>query len=218
MAYNREAFGGVGKEPSSWADFWDVKTYPGPRALPNIGTPWWPMIAALLADGVPPDQLFPLNVERAFAKLDEIKPHISVWWKSGDQSQQIWRSGEVVMAQMYAGRAMGLRKEGLSVGVSWNGAPLDAAAWCVLKEAAHPLAALALLNFIYSRPEAHAAFALESNGITAMRDALPLLDPEAQRMQATHPDNWKGIVQIDREWLGQNHEAVLEKWAAWVAS
>ncbi len=218
MAYSTEAFKDAGKAPSSWADFWDVKTFPGPRALPNIGTPWWPMIAALLADGVPPDQLFPLDVDRAFAKLDEIKPHIAVWWKSGDQSQQIWRSGEVVMAQMYAGRALGLRKEGLPVGVSWNGAPLDAAAWCVLKDAKRPLAALALLNFLYTRPEAHAAFDVESNGITAMRAALAMLDPDSQKVQATAPDNWKGIVQIDRGWLGQNNAEVLEKWTSWVAS
>ena len=216
MAYNGELFG---KEPpSSWADFWNVEKYPGPRALPDIGTPWWPMIAALLADGVPPDQLFPLDVDRAFAKLDEIKPEVAVWWKSGDQSQQIWRSGEVVMAQMYAGRAMGLRKEGLPLGVSWNGAPLDAAAWCVLKAAKHPKAGLALLNYIYTRPEAHAAFAAESGGITAMRDAFALLDPQAQGVAATNPDNWKGIVQIDRTWLGQSHQDVLERWTTWLAS
>lgn len=217
MAYNADEFAGAGRLPSSWADFWDVATFPGPRALPNIGTPWWPMIAALLADGVAPAALFPLDFDRAFAKLDEIKPHVSVWWGSGDQSQQIFRSGEVVMAQMYAGRAIGLRKEGLPLGVSWNGAPLDAAAWCVLKEARHPRASLALLNYLYTRPDAHAAFAAESGGVTAARDAFPLLAPETQEVAATNPANWGQIVQIDRNWLGQNHDAVLQKWTSWVA-
>ncbi|MEQ8440533.1 MAG: extracellular solute-binding protein [Alphaproteobacteria bacterium] len=218
MAYNSDEFQGAGRQPSSWADFWDVDTFPGPRALPDIGTPWWPMIAALTADGVNASDLFPLDFDHAFAKLDEIKPHVSVWWRSGDQSQQIWRSGEVVMAQMYAGRAMGLRNEGMPVGVSWNGVPLDAAAWCVLKEARSPRASLALLNYMYTRPEAHAAFAAESGGVTAMKDAFDLLEPSAQEVAATNPDNWDQIVQIDRGWLGQNHDAILEQWTTWVAS
>ena len=218
MAYNSVAFPDAGREPGSWADFWDAETFPGPRALPNIGSPWWPMIAALIADGVSPDELFPLDVDRAFEKLDEIKPHVAVWWTSGDQSQQIFRSGEVVMAQMYAGRAIGLGNEGLPIGVSWNGAPLDAAAWCVVKEAAHPNAAKALINYMYTRPEAHAQFAAESGGVTAMRDAYPLLPAEVQRTAATAPQNWEGIVQIDKNWLGQNHAELLERWTAWVAS
>lgn len=217
MVYNSTELANSDKQPSSWADFWDVETFPGPRAMPNIGTPWWPMIAALVADGVKPTELFPLDVDRAFAKLDKIKPHVGVWWTSGDQSQQVFRSGEVVMAQMYAGRANGLRKEGHPVGISWNGAPLDAAAWCVVKQAKHPKAALALLNYLYTRPEAHAAFSAESGGVTAAKDAFPLLPSEVQEVAATNPANWGQIIQIDRNWLGQNHEAVLERWTTWVA-
>lgn len=217
MTFNTEAFAKAGRQPSTWADFWDVETFPGPRALPNIGTPWWPMIAALIADGVEPALLFPLDFDRAFAKLDKIKPHVTVWWKSGDQSQQLWRSGEVVMAQMYSGRAIGLRREGLPMGISWSGVPLDAAAWCVLKEAKHPKAALALLSYLYTRPEAHAAFASESAGVTAMQDAFPLLDAAMQEVAVTNPENWQQVVQIDRSWLGQNHNAVLERWTSWLA-
>ena len=47
--------------PASWADFWNVQAFPGPRSLPNIGTPWWPLMAALLADGVAAAGLFPLG-------------------------------------------------------------------------------------------------------------------------------------------------------------
>src|SRR3989442_1490871 len=43
---------------------------------------------ALVADGVPPDKVFPMDVDRAFRKLDQIKPHVKVWWTQGNQSQQ----------------------------------------------------------------------------------------------------------------------------------
>ena len=53
---------------------------------------------AALADGVPPDKVYPLDVDRAFASLEKIKPHISVWWDSGGQAMQLMKDGEVDMA------------------------------------------------------------------------------------------------------------------------
>ncbi|MBL8699398.1 MAG: ABC transporter substrate-binding protein [Alphaproteobacteria bacterium] len=218
LLYSRDAFPDGRPQPANWADFWNVRAFPGPRALPNIGTPWWSMMAALIADGVAPDKLFPLDVDRAFRKLDEIKPHVTVWWRSGDQSQQIFRSREVVMAMMFAGRALRLVSEGLPLNVVWNGAPLDAAFWGVTRGAPHQAAARALLNFIYTRPDAHAAFIKASFGATAHREAVALLAPAEQRLQAVHPDNWSKIVPVDRDWLAANQAATLTRWAAWIAS
>lgn len=217
LTYSLDAFPASGRQPASWVDFWDVKAFPGPRSLPNAGTPWWNLIAALLADGVAAAKLFPLDLDRAFRKLDAIKPHIAVWWRSGDQSQQIFRSKEVVMAMTFAGRAMRLRSEGLPVGVSWNGAPLDASFWGVLEGAQRPNAGLALLNFVYSRPGAHAAFVKESLAATGLKGALPLLEPAIARDLATAPENWPRIVKIDRDWLDANQDAVLRRWADWLA-
>jgi len=216
LAYDTDAF--VGKpKPSSWADFWNVKDYPGPRSLPDAGTPWWNLIAALTADGVPPDQLFPLDVDRAFKKLDEIKSEVTVWWRSGDQSQQMFRSGEVVMAMLFAGRAKSLQHEGLPLGISWNNAPLDASFWGVLKDAQRPLAGLALINFVYSRPEAHVEYITESQSATGLKTALDLIDPAVARELPTYPATWDTIVKIDSDWLSANQDAVLQRWSAWLA-
>ena len=82
IAYNTEAF--PDKAPRDWADFWDTETFPGPRSMPNFSDPWRVLAAALLADGVEPSELFPLDVDRAFSKMDEIKSHIGLWWRTGD--------------------------------------------------------------------------------------------------------------------------------------
>src|SRR5262249_1097942 len=79
--------------PKNWADFWDVRKFPGNRGL-CISDPPRTLIFALLADGVPREKLYPLDLDRAFRKLDEIKPHIKVWWREGNQSQQLLRDGE----------------------------------------------------------------------------------------------------------------------------
>ncbi len=218
LAFDKRSFPDGQAQPASWADFWDVKAFPGPRALSNIGNPWWTLIAALEADGVNRDALFPLDVDRAFRKLDEIKPQVTVWWKSGDQSQQIFRTREVVMAMLFSGRAFRLRSEGIPLGISWNGAPLDAAFWAVTKGAQHANAALALLDFIYTRPKAHAEFAAESFGSTAQRGALAFLPTEAKASSVLQPANWSKIVRVDRGWLAANRENVLQRWSTWIAS
>lgn len=218
LAYDKRVFQDGQPQPTSWRDFWDVKAFPGPRALPNVGNPWWNLIAALQADGVSPDQLFPLDVDRAFRKLDEIKSQVTVWWKSGDQSQQIFRTREVVMAMLFSGRAFRLRAEQIPLGISWKGAPLDAAFWGLTKGAQHPNAALALLDFIYTRPQAHAAFTQESFGSTAQREAVKFLPEDARASSVIEPANWSQIIQIDRNWLAANRETVLERWNTWLAS
>lgn len=112
IAYNKEA---LDKAPSGWDDFWDVEAFPGPRGLPDTGDrDWWVPVVALLADGVAPDDLFPLDLDRAYAKLDEIKPHIDVWWKSGNQLQQIMDTAKtatgysVLFSSRYATRSPAL--------------------------------------------------------------------------------------------------------------
>ena len=73
-----------------------MKAFPGPRSLEN--SPKGNLEFALLADGVAPDKLYPLDVDRAFKKLDQIKHHIPVWWTNGAQHVQLLIDGEVSMS------------------------------------------------------------------------------------------------------------------------
>jgi putative spermidine/putrescine transport system substrate-binding protein len=109
LAYRKDKFPGGG--PKSWADFWDVKRFPGNRSLYNRS--FTAMSYALLADGVAPDKLYPMDMDRAFRKLGEIKPHIKVWWTQANQSQQLIRDGEVDMIAMWNARANELAEQGV---------------------------------------------------------------------------------------------------------
>ncbi len=100
------------KAPKSWADFWDVKKYPGKRGL--LYRAEQTMEVALMADGVEPKDAMkvlaaPGGVERAFKKLAELKPHI-IWWKSGDESMRNILTGEVVMTFAWNGRVAGANR------------------------------------------------------------------------------------------------------------
>ena len=107
LGYRTDVFPGD-KAPTSAVDFWDVKKFPGRRAMRD--NPIYNIPLALLADGVAKDQIYPLTeekIQRAFKKLDEIKPHVNVWWTQGAQPPQLLTDKEVVMATGWNGRISG---------------------------------------------------------------------------------------------------------------
>jgi putative spermidine/putrescine transport system substrate-binding protein len=111
LIYNTKTYGENG--PKTWADFWNVEKFPGKRALGNF--PNETLTVAALADGVPPDKVYPLDMDRAFKSLERIKPHVSVWWDSGGQAMQLVKDGEVDMASIWNGRASVLVADGAPV-------------------------------------------------------------------------------------------------------
>jgi len=103
-AYDKTRF--PNEKPTTVADFFDLKKFPGKRGLIKKAKRTLEM--ALFADGVPADQIYkilatPEGVNRAFAKLDTIKASI-VWWEAGAQPLQLLADGEVVMTTAYNGR------------------------------------------------------------------------------------------------------------------
>ena len=97
-----------------------------------------------MADGVSRDKLFPMDLDRAYGKLDAIKPHVAAWWKSGDNSMQILRGGDAVMSMLYSSRAVPLAKSG-EFDFTWNGAIRDTGNWAVLKGGPNTESALRFL-------------------------------------------------------------------------
>ncbi len=218
IGYNTDTFKGA-NVPKTWADFWDVAKFPGPRGLPDTGDrEWWVPLAALLADGVAADKLFPLDLDRAYRKLDKIRPSVAVWWKSGDQLQQILRNKEVVMALGYSGRMIQLMNTKVPVGVSWNGAIRDVGYMSIPKNAPHPAAAMAYLDFFYATPpEQHVNFVNAVFYDTGSNKTANLFAPERRGMLATSAENFDKLIVADYEWIGANRQMLRDRWVAWLA-
>ena len=216
LAYDPRAF--PNGAPQRWADFWDVQRFPGRRALSNTGAPWSNIIHALLADGVAPAQLFPLDLDRALRKLDQIKPHIAVWWRTGDQSQQIFRNGDVVMGKMWSGRAFATKRAGTPLAWTYNESVADFGAWGILRGAPNPNAARAFIDFYMRNPEAHAAFGREMGYATSSRPAQSLLTAEEKADLVATPEAFAKIIHIDPAWLAANRASTLERWNRWISA
>lgn len=131
------------KIPKTWADFWNVKDFPGKRGLPGYSQGVYE--AALLADGVAPDKLYPLDLDRAIAKIKQIKPD-AVFWKSGAQSEDLLRQGEVMASLMWSNRAMIVRRNLKTISWGWDNAILTASAWSTPKN--NPAGRKAAMEFI----------------------------------------------------------------------
>src|SRR4030095_3768453 len=97
MAYNADQ---VKTPPTTWADFWDVKKFPGKRGMRKGAR--YNLEFALMADGVKPADVYKVlatkdGAARAFKKLTALKPHIQ-WWEAGAQPPQFLVAGDVALS------------------------------------------------------------------------------------------------------------------------
>jgi putative spermidine/putrescine transport system substrate-binding protein len=214
LCYRRDKFPNGG--PNSWADFWDVQKFPGRRSL-CISDPPRTLIFALLADGVPADRLYPLDLDRAFKKLGQIKPHIKVWWREGNQSQQLIRDGEVDMMSIWNGRATELKEAGVPVQLVWNGAVRSTSTWCVLKGAPNRRLAWEFIQFAsQAKPQAEFNKRLYYGPINP--GAFALIPHELAVQLPTYSDNLAVSVREDEEWEADRIVQIEERFTQWLAS
>jgi putative spermidine/putrescine transport system substrate-binding protein len=213
LVYRKDKFPNGG--PKSWADFWDVKKFPGNRCLFN--RPFTCLAWALLADGVPTDKLYPMDVDRAFKKMDEIKPHIKVWWKQGSQSQQLIRDGEVDMIGMWSARAATLVEQGVPLEMVWNGAENFTSLWFGPRGTPRSELAWQFANFA-AQAEQQAAFTKLLPYGPANPKALPLVPEARMRLTPSWPDNLKVSFQHDAAWLAPRLGEIRQRWTQWLAS
>jgi putative spermidine/putrescine transport system substrate-binding protein len=213
LSYNTKAFGG--ETPTSWADFWNVKKFPGPRSIGADVT--YALEFALLADGVPAEKLYPIDVDRAFRKLAEVKPHVKVWWKHGDQPIQLLSQGEVVMASAWNGRVLAAQDKGLPVALTWTQAAYSPSFFLLPTGSPHPEEAHHFINFVcQAKPQADLSVEIPYGPTN--RKALDLV-PAAQRKRLpTYPENLKVMWPLNGEWLGKHYDQVNDRWQKFLLS
>ena len=170
-------------------------------------------VEALLADGVPADKLYPLDIDRAFKKLDTIKSDI-IWWSSGAQSQQMLASAETPFGSFWNGRLTALADSGVTVETSWDQNITAADSLVVPKGAKNKAEAMKFIALATSaKPQAEMAAATGYAPINL--DAPAEMDPA---IRATLPDQQAATqINADMGYWAQNRDAIGERWYAWQA-
>lgn len=200
-----------GDAPRTWADFFDTERFPGKRAFPSWT--YFAAEAALLADGVRCEDLYPLDLDRAFAKLDSIRGDVLVYDSFG-QAVQYLAQGSVAAGILPNSRVAVLQDQGIPVNFEWDGAFFSWTAAAVPADAPHADQAFALLNAM-AEPEAQAQFSrLTKYGPTNSR-ALELLDEETlEQMPNSHLDV---ACAFDTEGLARDFDDYSTRYQEWLA-
>lgn len=215
LAYRTDVF--KTERPHSWADFWDLKRFPGPRALgaPIGAGAYGTLEAALLADGVPIDKIYPIDVDRALRKLSEIKPHVIKWYTTAVQPQQLLVDKEAVMVSSFSARTYILKQKGAPIDFVWNQAMAFPMFLAIPKGSRHREEAHKLISWMIQADHQARYGNIYYYGV-ANRKAYETIAPERARTLTTYPDNLKIQFVQNADWWGQNAVAVNERWNRWV--
>jgi len=212
MGYRTDAWP-AGKGPQSWKDFWDTAKFPGPRSMQN--RPVDNLEFALLADGVAPDRLYPLDVDRAYRKLDAIKKNVTVWWKTGAQSAQLLIDKEVVLGTAWNGRYFAAIAKGAPLHVEWNQGSLKESAFVIPKGATDAYWGQRLFA-VMTEAKLQAIYANYATYPGLNLDSVQYTDPKIAPNLPTHPNNLHRQFWQNAQWWAEHGAAMEERWAKWV--
>lgn len=208
--------------PKNWADFWNVqppaegKTLEpaATRTLPH--TPVGTFEFALLADGVAPADLYPIDVERAFGALERIRENVIVWYEDGKQPIEV-----VVAGQAGMGAAWNVRADQFGdvekLDYVWSGGMLSADAWIIPAGAPNTDVALDFINFA-TRAVPSANFCrlvpygpVNLDSLQLLRDdRLPLIPNAPQNVTGQFVQNWN--------WWADNITDLATRFDEWIIS
>jgi len=214
MGYRTDAFKGA--VPSGWADFWDTKKFPGDRALLGSGTGNNPELEfALMAAGVPPDKLYPLDVEKALASYDKIKGDIVKWWETGAIPPQLLTDREVVLTSVWNGRMAPLQKSGVPVAISWAQGLSKRDSWGIPKGAknltnAQKFVAFSTMAVPQARVSALIPYGFVNDGsVNYLTEAQMANLPSAPHIRSQ-------LVPYNYAWWVDNRDVVIDKFNKWL--
>jgi putative spermidine/putrescine transport system substrate-binding protein len=201
-----------GKFPTTWAEFWDAKRFPGRRGLRN--RPDEILEVALLADGVAPKQLYPLDVDRAFKALDRIKPAVAHWIAQTQQTVSLIQSNEVDFTYVYKGRVLAAQPEGVSIEIADEYPLVNTTLVACARGTRNKENAMRFLDELIS-PQMQADFAnaLPGTGLVT-NNANQLVKPEVLKV-LPDPNSPKVAINND-DWWADHYLKVAPRFKEWL--
>jgi putative spermidine/putrescine transport system substrate-binding protein len=196
-----------------------LAAFPGKRCMFQFPQYGWTLESALLADGVTPESLYPLDVTRAYNKLNTIKSHI-VWWSSGAASIQDFENGSCDLGIIWSGRAyVAVHGDNFPLGISWNQVGYTASVWAIPKGAPNPKAAAAFLRLAILDKAARVSYIQSVTypmpagatdiSLDEFPDSLAPFLPTAANLKSAIPEN-------DSYYL-DHYQSLVDQFTAWVA-
>jgi putative spermidine/putrescine transport system substrate-binding protein len=208
LAYRTDKTGG--QTPQGWADFFDLQKFPGKRGMYDYSAGGI-FEVALMADGVAPKDLYPLDIPRAIKKLDTIKDQL-VFWPGGAKSQELIDSGEVTMSLMWNGRAWSAKHiDTKPVEIQWNQQLLTADYLVVPKGSPNKDEAMKFIAWVTCKENNAAPSQFIPYGPTN-KNAKPAADKVPDLAVSNVNDT---TAYFDDQWLVDNAKTLDDAYNAW---
>ncbi|MER3438177.1 MAG: Tat pathway signal protein [Chloroflexota bacterium] len=213
IAYRTDVFS---TPPAGQKDFWDLDKFPGPRSTTGGTGGLVPFLeAALIADGVEKDAVYPIDIERAYNSLSKIKGDVVKWWEAGAQPAQALTDNEAVMVHAWNGRIAAIQAEGAPAGITWNEGMLATDVWAIPKGAKNAENAQKFTAFItMAIPQARLSMLIPYGFVN--EKAAEYIPAERLAQLPTAPQYKDQMFERNAEWWVENRDAVLERWNEWI--
>lgn len=208
MTYNTK----FNPPPQSWADLYDIKTFPGMRAFDGDDVQAT-MESALLADGVAPAALYPLDIDRALKKLETIRDQ-AMFFETNAQGEQLMSDGQCTIGMLPDGRAINIRNNGAPVQLQYNATIMTWSTMVIVKGAPNLTAAQKFLAYALT-PEAQAAIAMAYTYGPVVPKALDLIPPDRAKILTGGPEMKDKAILRGEKWWSENLAGATEKFNAW---
>ncbi len=199
-----------GKHPTGWAEFWDVARFPGRRGLRS--RPEDNLEMALIADGVAPRDVYPIDVDRAFGVLDRIKESVAHWIAETPQTISLLQNNEVDFVFTYSSRVEAARKQGSSIDFVYGPNFLTPGTHCIPKGTKNREAAMQLMGH-FLRPDLQAEFCNQTGSTPINPAAVELMLPEVSALQPKFDD--PQVLFVNVEWWADNYADVHRRFLEW---
>lgn len=204
--------------PATLEDFFDLQAYPGMRGLRR--TPMGNLEWAMIADGVPPDEVYEAlssdaGLERAFEVLDRIKPFVE-WWRTGQEAIRFLETDRVAMTSVYSGRVAVAAERGEPLALLWDHQLWYYDVWGIPKHGRNPELAREFVRFATST-ESLAAQARYIPYGPLRASSMALLEPRQQEQLPTSSEHLATAIQLDAGWWSENLDHIGPRFERWVA-
>jgi putative spermidine/putrescine transport system substrate-binding protein len=176
---------------------------------------------ALMADGVAPGDVYKTlataeGADRAFHKLDQLKPYI-VWWQTPAEAAKILGSGDVLMTTTPSSViALANRVDKRNFGVQFNASLYEPRSWVIMKGSQNLREAQQFLYFTGASSLQARLFRI-SGEMGLAKGVNDWLTPDQQALSPTLPANINAALRVDNGFWHDNLAKLRTRFEAWLA-
>lgn len=213
----------VKRQPQTLADFFDTRKFPGRRAL-SRASPKFNLEMALLADGVPPGEVYklletPEGQDRAFNRLKALRP---IWAHDSVGALRWLANGQAVMATALNGDVYDSSRKNFAPGIIWDHQLYEFDVFAIPFGNPNKDRALDFIHYATGSVPLAGVASWVPYG-PARRSALPLVkdNPETKTPMRpwlpTAPENFRNAFAVDDAWWRTHEAGLTSRWREFVS-